>query len=216
MTVLLIHVITRLLRHNLLDLMTVLLIHVITRLLRLVGADQPLLGVAQGLDGFLLALITDLPELLLAVLGVAVLLGLFGASLHLKFANLLGLEVTILLLDWKGEDVGKLLAVPVNVSLADLHLDLSGDVVAALSWFPMTHDTLKSIPIVLGTLVPLTIELHGVSTGNIVYHLLFHVAVGSLHVGALVVILSCHVDLIGGVAHPVLPSEASLPLVGFL
>merc|ERR550519_1251034 len=108
--------------------------------------------------------------MLLAVLGVAVLLGLLRASLHLKFADLLGLEVTVLLLNWEGKDVGELLAVPMHVSLADLNLDLSGDVIAALSGFPIAHDTLWSIPIVLGALVPLAVELHGVGTGNIVDH----------------------------------------------
>ena len=105
--------------------MTVLLVHIIAGLLRLVGADQPLLGVAQGLDGFLLALITNLPGLLLADLGVAVLLGLLRTSLHLKLADLLWLEMTILFLNWEGEDVGELLAVPMHVSLTDLDLDLN-------------------------------------------------------------------------------------------
>merc|ERR1719260_294390 len=116
--------------------MTILLVHVIAGLHRLVGADQPLLGVAQGLDRLLLTLITDLPGLLLAVLGVAVFLGLLGASLHLKFADLLGLEVAVLFLHGEGENVGELLAVPVNISLAHLDLDFSGDVVAILLWFP--------------------------------------------------------------------------------
>merc|ERR1711921_55282 len=129
------------LKHYFLDLVAVLLVHVIAGLHRLIGADQPLLGVAQGLDGFLLTLITNLPGLLLAVFGVAVLLSLLRTSLHLELADLLGLEVAVLLLDWEGEDVGKLLAVPVHVSLAHLNLDLSGDVIAALSGFPIAHDT---------------------------------------------------------------------------
>merc|ERR1719425_139661 len=174
------------------------------------------MGVEQGLDGFFLALITDLPGLLLTVLGVAVLLGLLRASLHLKFADLLGLEVTVLLLNWEGKDVGELLAVPMHVSLADLNLDLSGHVVTALSGFPIAHDTLRSIPIVLGALVPLTVELHGVGTGDIVDHLFFHIAIGGLYVSALVVILGGHVDLVGSVTHPVFASEAPLHLVGLL
>merc|ERR1711875_99965 len=79
------------LAHHLLDLVAVLLVLIIAGLLRLVGADKPLLGVAQWLDGFLLALVADLPGLLLAVLGVAVLLGFLGASLHLQLADLLRL-----------------------------------------------------------------------------------------------------------------------------
>merc|ERR1719187_883144 len=91
--------ITYFLKLNLFDLMAILLVHVIAGLHRLVGADQPLLGVAQRLDRLLLALVTDLPRLLLAVLGVAVLLGLLRASLHLQLTDLLGLKVTVLLLD---------------------------------------------------------------------------------------------------------------------
>merc|ERR1719186_2235454 len=46
-------------------------------------------------------MVADFPGLLLAVLGVAVLLGLLWTSLHLQLANLLGLEVAVLLLDWE-------------------------------------------------------------------------------------------------------------------
>ena len=93
-------------------------------LLWLILADQPLLHVAGGLYGLLLALVKHLPGLLLVVLGVAVLLGLLGASLLLQLADLLGLEVAVLLLHGEGEDIGELLAVSVDVSLAHFHLDL--------------------------------------------------------------------------------------------
>lgn len=53
----------------------------------------------------LLALVTELPRLLHAVLGVAVLLGLLGASLLLQLTNLLGLKVAVLLLGREGEDM---------------------------------------------------------------------------------------------------------------
>ena len=33
--------------------------------------------------------------------------------------------MTILLLNWEGEDVGELLAIPVHISLANLHLNLT-------------------------------------------------------------------------------------------
>ena len=70
---------------------------------RLVSADQSLLGVARWLDAFLLlALVPYLFGLFLAVLDVAVLLIFLGASLHLKFADLLLLEMAVLLLDWGG------------------------------------------------------------------------------------------------------------------
>merc|ERR1719193_420916 len=87
---------------------------------------------------------------------------------------------------------------------------------AALSGFPSANNTLWSIPIVLGALVPLAVKFHRVGTGDIVDHLFLHVAIGGFHVRALVVILGSHVDLVGGVAHPVLASEASLHLVGLL
>ena len=105
--------------------MAVLLVHVIASLLRLVGADQPLLSVTHGLDHLLFALIADLPGLLLAVLGVAVLLSLLWASLHFKLADFLGLEMAVLLLYREGEDVGEFLAISVDISLANLDLDLN-------------------------------------------------------------------------------------------
>merc|ERR1719342_663717 len=141
--------ITNFLKNNLLHLVAVLLVLIPASLLGLVGADQPVLHNTYWLQRLLLTLITDLPGLLLAVLGVAVLLGLLRASLHLKLADLLGLEVAVLLLNWEGEDVGKLLTVPVHVSLADLHLDLSGDVITALCGFPIADNSLRTIPIVL-------------------------------------------------------------------
>merc|ERR1719312_2361708 len=150
--------ITNFLKDNLLDLVAVLLVLVPTSLLRLVGADQPILHSTYWLQRLLLALVTDLPGLLLAVLGVAVLLGLLRASLHLQLADFLWLEVAVLLLHWEREDIGELLAVPVPVSLANLDLDLSWDVVTVLSRFSAADHTLGSIAIVLGGLVPLTVE----------------------------------------------------------
>merc|ERR1719158_1768338 len=103
-----------------------------------------------------------------------------------------------------------------DVSLAHLNLDLSWDVVTILSRFPTADHTLGSIAIVLGGLVPLAVELHGVGAGNIVDYLFLHVAIRGLHVGALIVILGSHVDLVGGVAPPVLASEAPLHLISLL
>ena len=104
--------------------MAVLLSVVPALLHRLVDALKPLLWETFLLKGLLFTLVTDFPGLLFAVLGVAVLLSLLRASLHLKLADLLWLEVAVLLLHREGEDVGKLLTVSVNISLADLHLDL--------------------------------------------------------------------------------------------
>merc|ERR1719347_318736 len=208
--------ITNFLKNDLLNLVAVLLVLVPAGLLRLVGADQPVLHNTDWLQRLLLALVTDLPGLLLAVLGVAVLLSLLGASLHLKFTDLLGLKVAILLLNREGEDIGELLAVPVHVSLANLHLDLSRNVVTILSRLSAADHTLGSIAIVLGGLVPLAVEFHGVGAGNVIDYLFLHVAIRGFHVSALIVILGSHVDLTGGVAHPVLASEAPLHLVGLL
>merc|ERR1712066_153208 len=185
--------ITNFLKNNLLHLVAVLLVLIPASLLRLVGADQPVLHNTHWLQGLLLALVTDLPGLLLAVLGVAVLLGLLRASLHLQLADLLRFKVAVLLLNWEGEDVGELLAIPVHVSLANLNLDLSWDVVTILSRFPAANQPLGPIAVVLGGLVPLTIELHGVGAGNVIDNLFLHVAIRSLDIGALVVILCSHV-----------------------
>merc|ERR550519_987104 len=176
------------LKLDLLDLMAVLLLFVPASLLWLVGTDQSFLLLAHRLDGLLLALVTDFPGLLLAVLGVAVFLGL---------------EVAVLLLDREGEDVGEFLAVPVDISLANLYLDLAGNVIAALCRLPCTDNSFGSITIVFGALVPLAVKFHGVSSGHVVDNLLLHVAIRCLDIGTLVIILSGHVDLVGGVAHSV-------------
>merc|ERR1711875_143183 len=103
-----------------------------------------------------------------------------------------------------------------HVSLANLNLDLSWDVVTILSRFPAADHILGSIAIVLGGLVPLTVELHGVGTGNVVDYLFFHIAIGGLNVCALIVILGSHIDLVCGIAHPIFASEAPLHLVCLL
>ena len=94
--------------------------------------------------------------------------------------------------------------------------NLAGNVVAALCWLLSTYYSLRSIAIILSALIPLAVELHGVSAGHIVNNLLLHVAVRGLYISALVVILGGHVYLVGGVAHPVLASEAPLHLVSLL
>merc|ERR1719504_176684 len=140
--------VANLLNHHLLHLVAVLLGLLPAALHRSVAADQPLLQVTDRLDGLLLALVTDLPGLLLAVLGVAVLLGLLWASLLLQLADLLGLKVAVLLLHREGEDIGELLTISVDISLAHLDLDLAGNVVAALCRLPCTNNSLRPIAIV--------------------------------------------------------------------
>merc|ERR1719209_666133 len=201
---------------DLLDLVAVLLVLVPACLHWFVGADQSFLLLAHRLDGLLFALVTYLPGLLLAVLGVAVLLGLLWAGLHFKLADFLWLKVAVLFLDREGEDVGEFLAVPVNIRLANLDLNLTGDVVTALCWLPCTYNTFRSVTIILSTLIPLTVELNGICTGHVVDDLFFHVTVRGLNIRALVVILRGHVDLVGGVAHSVLSREAPLDLVSLL
>merc|ERR1719184_51985 len=208
--------ITNLLKHHLLDLVAVLLLFVPGRLLWHVGALKTLLHVAHWLERLLLALVTDFPGLLLTILSVAVFLGLLGASLHLELADLLWLEVAVLFLHGEGEDIGELLTVPVNVSLAHLHLDLSRDVVAILFVLLVADHTLRPIPIILCALVPLAVKHHGVGAGHIVDYLLLHVAIGGFQVGTLVVILGGHIDLVCCVTDSIFASETPLHLVGFL
>ena len=86
----------------------------------LISADQPLLGVAQWLDAVLLALVADLSGLLLAVLSVIVLPSFLGMSLHFELVDFLRLEVVALLLNWEGEDIGELFAIPVHFKPAYL------------------------------------------------------------------------------------------------
>merc|ERR1712119_121893 len=199
-----------------LDLVAVLLDLVLALLHWFVDASQTLLHVTEGLDGFLLALVADLPGLLLAVLGVAVLLGLLWTSLHLHLANLFGLEVAVLFLNWEGEDVGELFAISMDIGLAYLDLDLSRNVIAILLRGPRTHHLLLSISVVLCRLLPLAVKLDSIGAGDVVDCFFLHVAIGRLHVAALVVILGGGVNIVSGVAHPVLPCEAPLDLVSLL
>merc|ERR1719186_1626227 len=208
--------VTDLLELDLLNLVAVLLILIPARLLWLVATDQSFLFLAHRLDALLLTLVTDLPGLLLAVLGVAVLLRLLWSSLHFKLADFLRLEMAVLLLYREGEDVGEFLAIPVDISLANLGLNLTGYVVTTLCWLPCTYHSFRSVAIILGAFVPLAVELNRVCAGHIVDDLFLHVAVGGLDISALVVVLGGHVDLVGGVAHSVLPRETSLDLVSLL
>merc|ERR1712202_105622 len=199
-----------------LHLVAVLLGLVLTLLHWFVDACQALLHVAKGLDGLLLALVADLPGLLLAVLGVTVLLGLLWTSLHFQLANLFGLEVAVLLLNWEGEDVGELFAISVDIGLAYLDLDLSRNVIAILLRGPRTHDLLLSVSVVLCRLLPLAVKLDRIGAGDIIDCFFLHIAIGRLHVAALVVILGGGVNVVSGVTHPVLPCEAPLDLVSLL
>merc|ERR1739838_131212 len=208
--------IAHLFNYYFLHLEAVILGLVLTLLHWFVDACQTLLHVTEGLDGLLLALVADFPGLLLAVLGVAVLLSLLWTSLHLQLTNLLGLEVAVLLLYWEGEDVGELFAISVDIGLAHLDLDLSRNVEAILLRGPRTHNLLLSISVVLSRLLPLAVKLDSIGAGDVVDRFFLHVAIGRLHVAALVVILGGGVNVVSGVAHPVLPCKAPLALLSFL
>ena len=93
---------------------------------------------------------------------------------------------------------------------------LPRDFVAILLVFLLAVNPLLTITIVLGALHSAAGELHRVGAGYVIDNLLLHVTIRSLHIGALVVILGSGVDLIGGVADPVLPSETPLYLVSLL
>merc|ERR1719334_953254 len=201
---------------DLLNLVAVLLRLILALLNRLVSALQAVLSLTHFSQVLLLALVADLPGLFLIVLGVTVLLRLLWSSLHFKLANLLWLKVTVLLFHGEGEDVREFLTIPMHVGFAHFNLDLARNVVAILSWLPITDNTLWTIPIVFGRLVPLAVEFDGVSAGDIVNNFLFHITIGCLDIGTLVIILGRHVDFIGGIADPVLTSETSLDLVSLL
>merc|ERR1719450_601863 len=200
----------------LLNLMAVLLLLILALFNRFVCALQAVLSLAYFSQILLLALIADFPGLFLTVLGVTVLLCLLWSSLHFKLTNFLWLEMTVLLFHGKGEDVWEFLAVPMDISFANFDLDLAGNVVAILSWLPVTDHSLWTIPIVFGCLIPLAVEFYVVCARNIVDDFLLHIAIGCLNIGALVIILRRHIDFISGIADPVLASEASLDLIRFL
>merc|ERR1712142_1000507 len=121
--------------------MAILLLLITAGLFRFVRALETLLHLANRPQILLLALVTDLPRLLFAVLRIAVLLRLLGSSLHFQFADLLRLEVTILFLHREWEDIGEFLAISMDICLADFHLNLSRNVIASLRWFPGTNHT---------------------------------------------------------------------------
>merc|ERR1719167_1072917 len=203
--------ITDLLNYHSLDLMAVLLILLSTLFDWLIGTGQPLLHRALWLDRLFLALVTDLPGLLLAVFRIAVLLSFLGASLHLKFADFLRLEVTVLFFHREWEDIGELLTIPMHIGLAYFHLNLSRDVVAILLRFPCADNLIPSIPIRLRGLLAPTVELDSVSAGDIIYDLLLHVAIRRLDITALIIILGGGVYLVCGVTDAILTREASVP-----
>jgi len=195
--------------------MTVLFVLISALFYGLVHTLESLLHFTDWPQRLLLTLVANLPWLLFTVLSVAVLLSFLRSSFHLELANLLGFEMAVLFFDGEREDIGELLTVTVNIGFAHLNLNLSGNVVAILRRLPRAHDTLGSIAIVLGALVPLTVKLNGIRTGDVVYDLLFHVTVWCFNICTLIVVLSGHVDLVGSVANSILTSETSLDLIGF-
>jgi len=112
-----------------LDLVTVLLVFFRALLFRDVRTSQALLEITYWLEALSFALIADFPWLFLTILGVAIFLSFLRTSLHFQFADLFGLKVTVLLLDWKRMGIRKLLAIPVDIRLAYFDLDLKNRIV---------------------------------------------------------------------------------------
>ena len=67
---------------------------------------------------------------------------------------------------------------------------LARDVVAVMLGRFFTFNPILVVAVILGGIDPLAAELNRVGAGHIIDHLLLHVAVGCLHVSALVLILS--------------------------
>ena len=87
-------------------------------------AVHPRFGQAGRFQRLGLALVADLPRDLLAVLGVRVDLGLLGLGLGHQLADLLPLEVAVLSLHGEGNILGELIAVALELGLANLDLNL--------------------------------------------------------------------------------------------
>jgi len=179
-----------------------------------VDTFEPLLHLADRPERLLLALIANFPRLFLAILRVAVFLGLLWACLHLQLADLLRFEVTILFFYWEREDIGELLAIPVDIGLANLDLNLSWNVVTILGGLSCANNSLRTVTIILGAFVTLTVEFYRIRTSYVVDDLLLHVAIRRLHICALIIILGCHVDLVGCIANSIFTGETPLNLIG--
>ena len=67
---------------------------------------------------------------------------------------------------------------------------LARDVVAVMLGRFFTFNPILVVAVILGGIDPLAAELNRVGAGPVIDHLLLHVAVGCLHVSALVIILS--------------------------
>jgi len=208
--------ITDLFDYNPFYLVAILLLFLLALLHRMIFASKALLHGALWLDRFLLALVANLSWLLLAILGVAVFLGLLGTSFHFQFTDFLGLEVAVLFLDGEGEGVGELLTIPMDVSLAHFDLNLSWDVITVLLGFSSTNNLLLAITVRISGLLASAVEFYSIRAGNVIDHLLFHIAVRCLDIAALVIILGSGINLVGCVTNTILSSETPLNLISLL
>merc|ERR1711942_209719 len=168
-----------------------------------------------GLSDFFFTLVADLPGLILAVFGVTVFLCLLWTSLHLKLTDLFRLKMTVLFFHREGEYVGKFFAIPVDIGLTNLHLNLPRNIVAVLGWFPFAYHSLRTISIVLCRFIPLAVKFNRIRACHIINNFLLHEAVRCFHIRTLVVVLSCHIDFVSCVANSIFTSETSLDLVRF-
>merc|ERR1719452_467888 len=176
-----------------------------------VGARQAGLLLAAWHDLLDLAGLADVPGHGLAVLAVAVPLGLLVPRPLLQLAHLLGLEVAVLPLLGLGVLVGHLLAVSAVLGLAHLGPHLSGGLVAALPGDLLAGgEHAVALHTQLGGLLLLAVEVEGflardVHDGGHLVH-----AHGGLQVGALGVIPAGLADHIAGVAEALLHHGAQL------
>merc|ERR1712105_480460 len=160
-----------------------------------------------------LAGLADVPGHGLAVLAVAVPLGLLVPRAPLQLAHLLGLEVAVLPLLGLGVLVGHLLAEPAVVGLADLSPHLSGSLVAAPPGdFLAGGEHAVTLHPKLRSLLLLAVEVEGVLTGDILDGDDLVLTDSGLQVGALEVVPRGLPDHVAGVAEALLHDGAELHL----
>jgi len=189
-------------------LVAVLPVRLLTSLLRLVVTARPHHLNTVRDEFLLLHGVTELPWDRCTVLSVAVTLSLPGSAPRLQPANLLGLEVAVLLLERQREGVRELLAVTLSLGPTQLITDSPRGVVAVLPGDPLAHSLLAVSTV--NTLLLTTLELHGLLTSHIIEDRLGILAVLVLQVSALEVIPGVDVDLEGCIADSLLDGGTHL------
>merc|ERR1719228_2222970 len=194
------------------DLFLHLLFH--TSLLRNIVAVQTLLSNTDRSHSVNLSLITDLPGHWMALWSVAVSFSLLVPGIGLQLTHLLWLEVAVLFLHRMRSRVGELLAELASLLAADLLTDSPRCLVTRiLGRLPTDH----LLPIAaISFLLLAAIKVEGVYARHVVnYNFLRILAEQRFHVTALEVVPLADVNIVGGVADPVLYYGALLPQVFF-